>query len=218
MENTEKKGFVNGTEKDESPCPAVIGCNYLAALFCFRRNNLELELGVLKLIQLLVLGKYFQPVFNTQHSRLLLHLLPSVAAAGSGTGDEETTSSKSITTTSTSVSVTSTMDVTESLTTTSSSSYSDWSSATSSASTTDWDPTPTSTTWAASSSEVPSIEMLFMYLYEALGAPDIDHLRRRKKREAEAPSLLEKRDLAFRDDKQRRLLKKREGKQVLLLG
>lgn len=50
-----------------------------------------------------------------------------------------------------------------------------------------------------------------MYLYEALGAPDIDHLRRRKKREAEAPSLLEKRDLAFRDDKQRRLLKREKG-------
>ena len=75
----------------------------------------------------------------------------------------------------------------------------------------DWYLTPTSTVNEATSS-VPSIEMLFVYMYEAL---ERDHLgKKRKRREVKEPSLRKKRDVAVHGNKinpfKINLLRKRE--------
>ncbi|XP_078346230.1 uncharacterized protein LOC144631624 [Oculina patagonica] len=101
--------------------------------------------------------------------------------------DEETASSSSV------VSTTST--------------YSGWSklSSTSSAES-DWIPTPISST-IMSSSSIPSIETLFVYMYEAL---ERDHLgKRRKRRELKTPGVLQKSKRDFREDKQSQLMKRK---------
>ena len=51
----------------------------------------------------------------------------------------------------------------------------------------------------SSSSAVVDVEVLFELLYQALERTR-DHLKRRKRREAESPSLLEQEDLAFFKD------------------
>lgn len=88
---------------------------------------------------------------------------------------------------------------------TSSSPYSE-STSTSSLST-ELNPTSTSSASSSSSSEaVDAIEMLFAYLYQALeNDREIDHLKKRKRREAEKPGLAKRSDLAFHGEKKRRL-------------
>ena len=68
----------------------------------------------------------------------------------------------------------------------------------------DWNLSPTSSTSVASYS-IPSIEELFVFMYEAL---ERDHLGLRR-REVEEPILQERSDLTSRDDKQSQMMKRK---------
>ncbi|XP_020613195.1 A-agglutinin anchorage subunit-like [Orbicella faveolata] len=94
-----------------------------------------------------------------------------------------------------------------------SSTTSSFSSSSTSSAEDDWYLTPTSTVSEATSS-VPSIDMLFAYMYEAL---ERDHLgMKRKRREVEEPSLPKKRDVAARGNKINPFMLNRFRKRKLL--
>ena len=97
------------------------------------------------------------------------------------------------TTTASSFSTTSSWDWDWGQETSSTSITSSFSSSSTSSAEEDWYVTPTSTVIEATSS-VPSLEMLFFYMYEAL---EHDHLgMKRKRRQVKEPSLQKKRDVA----------------------
>ncbi|RMX43308.1 hypothetical protein pdam_00014946 [Pocillopora damicornis] len=195
---------IQGWQTKDEACPVDNGNKHLAVL-CFSRMDCfpngsssdrtveidtETETSTFSTSSTVTSSstssKTFTPTLSTSAST---SLSTSSSSWDWGWG-EETTSSFSVSSTDGTI--------------TSSSSYCE--STLTSSSSIELNPTPTSATSSSSSSEaVDTIITLFAYLYQAWeNDREIDHLKKRKRREAEKPGLSKRSDLAFHE-KERRL-------------